>query len=408
MKELVGLRKRPSRDKLTFCYMLDFVALDGKRKRLSLGHGDFKKAEKAKLHKEQELRMGIVAPQSMSLTNFLKDSLELTGKQIRESTRSEYEAAMKDFIKVIGNMDFKKVGHREGERFVQACLDAKNKKGEPKNSPSTVVKKLKEIKRIFQLAVERGQLDQNPLRFVKSPKAPKRKPKIFSIAECSRLIKAADQHESPLKWSLLIQMALCTGLRRGELLNLTWRDIDFEAKTVDVSPKLETDEVWHWDIKDNERRTLALTEGMVTLLTEQQAIHPEGYPYIFVPAARYDHIQRLRTSQKWGTRKGRCPVNNFTREFAAIMKVAKIEDHEFHDLRRTALSNWLTNGMSEYDVMTLAGHSEFETTHRFYLVVKDDLLSRARTASCQSFANIFGTQLARANKNEDCAKNEMP
>ena len=50
----------------------------------------------------------------------------------------------------------------------------------------------------------------------------------------------------------------------------------------------------------------------------------------------------------------------------------------FHDFRRTALSNWFANGMSEHDVMVLAGHSNFDTTHQFYLAVASDLVARAR------------------------------
>jgi len=44
------------------------------------------------------------------------------------------------------------------------------------------------------------------------------------------------------------------------------------------------------------------------------------------------------------------------------------------------LTNWFANGMSEYEVMKLAGHADFKTTHQFYLAVADDLIDRARTA----------------------------
>ena len=63
------------------------------------------------------------------------------------------------------------------------------------------------------------------------------------------------------------------------------------------------------------------------------------------------------------------------------MAKADIEKGEFHDLRRTCLTNWLANGLSEHDVMTMAGHASFETTRRFYLAVRHDLLDRARKAS---------------------------
>jgi len=49
---------------------------------------------------------------------------------------------------------------------------------------------------------------------------------------------------------------------------------------------------------------------------------------------------------------------------------------------------WFTNGMSEYDVMVLAGHSSFATTHEFYLAVADDLVGRARWATTRSIGEI--------------------
>jgi hypothetical protein len=55
---------------------------------------------------------------------------------------------------------------------------------------------------------------------------------------------------------------------------------------------------------------------------------------------------------------------------------------------------WFANGMSEHDVMVLAGHSSFATTHEFYLVVTDDLFHRARVATAQGLRQKlvrFGT-----------------
>jgi len=50
--------------------------------------------------------------------------------------------------------------------------------------------------------------------------------------------------------------------------------------------------------------------------------------------------------------------------------------------------NWLANGLSECQVMTMAGHASFETTHRFYLAVREDLLDRTRLASSKAMAEI--------------------
>ena len=55
---------------------------------------------------------------------------------------------------------------------------------------------------------------------------------------------------------------------------------------------------------------------------------------------------------------------------------------------------WFANGMSEHDVMVLAGHASFATTHKFYLAVADDLVDRARVATAQGLRQKlvrFGT-----------------
>jgi len=115
-----------------------------------------------------------------------------------------------------------------------------------------------------------------------------------------------------------------------------------------------------------------------------------------VPPKRHDRIQQNRQQGKWTLRHGKCPVNNFSRQFNAILAHAKIDQGEFHDLRRTCLTMWLFNGLSEYDVMNLAGHAEFETTRQFYLAVREDLLQRARTASAEAMNGNFVAHLLRA------------
>ena len=85
------------------------------------------------------------------------------------------------------------------------------------------------------------------------------------------------------------------------------------------------------------------------------------------------------------------------------MAKAGIEKGEFHDLRRTCLTNWLANGLGEHDVMTMAGHASFETTRRFYLAVRKDLLARARKASSAALKSIFVAKLLQI-KNEHKTK----
>ena len=389
MSELVRLRIRPSRDGKTFKYFLDYVDENGKRRRISLGHADKRKAERERAQKERELRMGIVAPQSMKLNEFMEDSLARTGDQIRESTRAEYSCAMLHFIDTVGNVDYQGIRYKHGEIFLQACLD----RGD---SPATAAKRIRHVKRFFQLAVERGQLDGNPLRRLREPKIPRNKKiRVYSVDECERMLSAAQevQNVCVLRWDLLITLALITGMRKSELLNLVWSDIDFDGKVVEVRPKNDTVETWEWRIKDTDHRTLGITDHVISLLADLQSESPEGYPYVFVPEGRYNHIQQRRQEGRWSLSDARLNViNNFTNQFNRILRRARINKGRFHDLRNTAITNWFAMGLREYEVMRLAGHAKFETTHRFYLAVADDLVARARQASDKA----VGQNLARA------------
>ena len=385
-KKLVTLWERPSYDGNGFTYYLLYTDENGKRRQKSLGHADGRKAERQRAKFERHLRMGQIEPGSLTLKEFAKDSLERTGDQIRESTRNEYDSAMKDFIKKIGNMDYKKVTLDHGERYRQLCLDGGN-------SPATVTKKLKHLKRLFQLAVNRRQLDENPLKYVDAPKVRKKKVRIYSAAENKYILKAAHRYSQEWdlqyrpQWDLLIIVALATAMRRSELLNCTWNDIDFEQQVINITPKVDTVGTWHWDIKDADERTLPLTDEVAQMLIDHQGKQPEGYPYVFVPVARYDAIQTLRAKGQWKRPDSRLKVvNNFTPQFEKILKTASVKKGQFHDLRRTAITNWFANGMSENDVMTLAGHSNFATTHEFYLAVADDLVDRARRAAANSIS----------------------
>jgi integrase len=121
------------------------------------------------------------------------------------------------------------------------------------------------------------------------------------------------------------------------------------------------------------------------MLVDHQAQQSEGYPYVFVPTARYDYIQNmLRAKGKWTLVDASMKVvNNLRRQFNKILRKAGIKKGTFHDIRRTAITMWFANGMSEHDVRVLAGHSSFAMIHEFHFTVADDLIHRARAITAQ-------------------------
>lgn len=374
-KELVRLYKRPSRDGRSFTYYMDYIDLKGSRKRLSLGHADARKAERQQSQLEKELRMGYVEPSSMRLSEFLKDSIRRSQNLVRKSTLRDYESIVLEFISVVGDRDFRRIEHADGEYFLNHCVE----KG---NAPATLRKKIRTLKRVYNLALQRRQIDDNPFRFLKGPKIPKKKVVVLTEPEIVNLIKATKTvpDKYSIRWDILILTAWVTAMRKGELLNLTWRDIDFENRVAHVTAKTDTALTWQWDIKDHDERTLPLTDDLIDILTELQVSSAEGCPYVFVPAERYRAILQMRSENNWDSIKTRENlIPHFSPHFQQLRQRAGIlKEATFHDLRSTALSGWCNNGMEINDVKALAGHSSVVTTQEFYLAVTSDLVDRAR------------------------------
>jgi integrase len=113
----------------------------------------------------------------------------------------------------------------------------------------------------------------------------------------------------------------------------------------------------------------------------------------FIPTRRYDFIEQVRAQGRWTVEGGVSPINDFDEAFKRILNRAGVENGTLHDLRRTCLTNWFANGLSEYEVMHLAGHACFAATHAFYLSVREDLIEHGRPASTKAMAAISAANL---------------
>lgn len=153
MKHLVRLGMRPSRDRKSFRYMLDRADRDGKRRQISLGHADKRRAKRQRHEKELELRANVAEPISMRLTEFIRDSLTRTKGQVRASTLDE----------------------------------------------------------------DGGQLDRHPRRRLKPPKTPKREIRVFNEVECCRLSEAASKASREGQFVARLLRASAESDKNGEL-----------------------------------------------------------------------------------------------------------------------------------------------------------------------------------------------
>lgn len=183
MKNLVKTWLRRNR-KGTYVYYLRWIGEDGREKYQSLGHSDKRDAERQRREKELELISDAEQPEKMKLAELLEDYLDRTRTQIEPSTAKAATYCMKDFIAAIGDIYADRVTYKHCERFQQYCVD----KG---LRPPSVNTHIKLVKRIFSLAVKRGQLEQNPFHGISLMKVPKKAVRVFSKDEFERILAAA-------------------------------------------------------------------------------------------------------------------------------------------------------------------------------------------------------------------------
>jgi len=237
----------------------------------------------------------------------------------------------------------------------------------------TVNKDIRTLRRIFNLAIDpRGYLEegQNPFGRIRQRKKAGKAIRYVSTGEY-RALSAATSH---LWWHALMSVAYGSGLRRGEILHLTWADIDFENQRIHVQTKPSSRCLIEWEPKDHENRVVPMSAESTQLLANIQANSEEGFAYIFISPARFKRIKQREAAGRWNSRSD--VVNNLGRDFDVIRRRSGISRCTLHDLRRSEITNWAQR-LPIQVVQQLAGHSNIATTRKYYLTVRPEDMTLA-------------------------------
>jgi len=104
---------------------------------------------------------------------------------------------------------------------------------ERQRAPASVNRELASLSRIFSLAIDNGIVDTNPCRKVRKLRENNERKRYLTQDEEGRLMAALTARRAHLR--PLILMAINTGMRRGELLSLAWRNVDFQRSVIHVT-----------------------------------------------------------------------------------------------------------------------------------------------------------------------------
>lgn len=266
-----------------------------------------------------------------------------TGR-VRLRTMRGYETHLRrHLIPYFGKHKVKTISAEMIERFISELLSTGL-------SPKTVGYYLKTLKLVLKQGIIWGYLSRNPSEFVKSPKVTAiRETNFLTPEEMQALIDAAlPKHKA------LIAMACLTGIRQGELLALSWDDIDFRSNRIHIKRAVSSRKIQE-PKSQYSRRVINVPETLIGMLKEHRVRLlvelPENPDNLVFPNERghlMDHSSLLRYI------------------FWPTLRRAGLPKIRFHDLRHSFASMLIHRGENIKYVQRVLGHSSVQITLDIY------------------------------------------
>ncbi|MBV9455200.1 MAG: site-specific integrase [Rubrobacter sp.] len=274
-------------------------------------------------------------------------NLEIKG-YAKPSTFESYERIIRNHIKpALGHKKLKTLAPNHLQYFYQSKLD-------DGLAPGTVRLMHGILHKALEQATQWGAVSRNVCKAVTPPKPNPEDMHPLDAEQTKLLLKAA--HGTRLE--ALYVLAVTGGLRVGELLGLTWEDVDFDTVTLRVrrtksrarsGPTFTTP-------KNGKGRSIKLTRQAVEALKLHRAAQ---------------NIERLKAGSLWqsnnlvfSTTTGK-PLdfrNLATASFKPLLKKVGLPDIRFHDLRHTCATLLLSRGHHPKLVQDLLGHASVAMT----------------------------------------------
>jgi integrase len=290
--------------------------------------------------------------------DFLTD-YRINGKD----TLSKAERSVKYLKEFFGGMKASEVTTDKVKTYIE-------KRMEDRMSNASINRELAALKRMFHLGAQCTPPKVNLIPYIPMLKESNVRKGFFESGEYLALKEILPEDLKPI-----ITFAYHSGWRKAEILGLTWDRVDLKEGTVRLDPG---------ETKNEEGRTLYLTDELLEEMHKLQTKRHLGCPYVFHREGK--PIAGFRKA--WASaciQVGLCEVLKDGEGKAVVAKDKK--DNEkvvivptkiFHDFRRTAIRDMVRSGVSERVAMSISGHKTRNVFDRYNIVSDQDLKEAAK------------------------------
>ncbi len=162
---------------------------------------------------------------------------EYATNNLRERTRSGYEAYLPRVTKALGHLYLDKITPRQIKSFIlNLGEDGINQKTGGGLSPKSIKNYLGFLSSVFGYALELEMINTNPCNSITPPAKEYHKKDGYTLDEAQDILDSL--LDAPTKYRTYITLAIFCGYRREELCGLEWRDIDFSKSTIAINRAL--------------------------------------------------------------------------------------------------------------------------------------------------------------------------
>ena len=289
----------------------------------------------------------------VKLSEYLESWLGITKTAVKPKTYEQYDQIARQYIMpALGRMKLKDLRPDQ----IQTLYGERLKNG---SSPRLVVMIHAVLHRSLNQALKLGLIGRNPASAVTRPKLQHKEMKTLDDTQVRHLLLAAKN----TRYEALLQLAVTTGMRQGELLGLRWSDFDWNSRRLRVQRQLQRIE--HQGLVYCEPKTKA---GRRVIVLGKSTIEKLRLHY------ELQQLERQFAGDRWKENDLIFPSTigtpneptNLIKHFKILLKQAGLPDIRFHDLRHTAATLMLQQGIHPKVVQERLGHSNISMTMDIY------------------------------------------